>query len=206
MHDKTSRITFLIFKLASQILMPAHRANPGFFRTYHGDRLAFDQNISRVKINLRRIGKYRSARIRFDERCFHLLDLVGNHRPLCGLTCQQIAQFGLFGRQLVTLGPQGHFFQPPQRSQTHIKHRIGLIFGQAKLRHQFIAGVICLTNNGNHFIQIQINNQIAFEHLKPRGNSAQTVFCTPLQHHAAMRQPCIQRAAQIHNPGPAIRI
>ena len=97
MHHHTGRITFLIFKLASQILMPAHRANPAFFRTYHGDRLAFDQNFRRVKINLRRIGKYRSARIRFDERCFHLLDLVGNHRPLCGLTAKQITQFSLFG-------------------------------------------------------------------------------------------------------------
>ena len=67
MQHHTGRITFLIFKLASQILMPAHRANPAFFRTYHGDRLAFDQNFRRVKINLRRIGKYRSARIRFDE-------------------------------------------------------------------------------------------------------------------------------------------
>ena len=51
--------------------------------------------------------------------------------------------------------------------------------------------MIGLTDNLDDLIQIQIDNQIAFQHLKSRGDLAKAVFRPSLQHGPTMRQPRI---------------
>ena len=66
--------------------------------------------------------------------------------------------------------------------------------------------MIGLTNNRNHFVNIQKDDQIAVKHFKPAGDLSKTMMRSALQNDTAMREPCIQHLTQIHHHRTAICI
>ena len=180
--------------------MALHRADPAHLGQDHRHRLALDHAVHVQRLNIDRGGNFRPplpARRRFAEQAADLAQLIADARPLQGLVSHQRGQALLFVQQAVTFGAQFDFLQLAQGAQAHVQDRLGLNLGQAHaaapiLGQQARLGFVMGADDLDHAVEVQIGDDIAFQHLQPGGDLAQTETRTTQQHVAAVPQKRLQ--------------
>ncbi len=88
------------------------------------------------------------------------------------------------------------FLQLAQGAQPHVEDRLGLHIGEHEAPNQFGLRLVLLADDANHLVQVEIGDEIAFQHFQPVLDLAQPMFGAALQHHLAVRQPFGQRLGQ----------
>ncbi len=94
-----------------------------------------------------------------------------------------------------------HFLELAQGPQPHIENGFGLPVGELERGDQFGLGFVLGADDPDHFVEIQIDGEIAFQHFQPIGDARQPVAAAPTEHVAAMIEERGQRLAQTHHAG-----
>ena len=63
-----------------------------------------------------------------------------------------------------------HFLQLAQGAQAHVEDRFGLVVGEPKRLHQLGFRLILGSDDFDHLVEVEINGEIALQHLQARGD------------------------------------
>ena len=121
-------------------------------------------------------------------------------------TFDQFDQFFAFRFQALKLAPKLHFFQPAERTQTHVKNGLGLPVIQLELSHHNGLWLIFVTDDFNDAIKVQKRNDITLKQFKAAIDLFQPVLRFAHQHFDLVCQPTQQNLAQAHNLGRPVGI
>ena len=95
--------------------------------------------------------------IRRSERSF------GEERSFFSSFCSLVSD--------VMLGADFHFLELAQGAQAHVEDRVGLDLGELERLHQRRLGLILGADDLDDLVEVQIDGEIAFQHLEPRRRS-----------------------------------
>ena len=130
------------------------------------------------------------------KRSFSALISSAMRLPLLVLGGEQRLQlFPLLG-QLVVLAPDLHLLELAQRAQPHIEDRLGLHVGELERLHQRRLRLVLLADDFDDLVDVEIDDEIAVEHLEPMVDLGEAEFRAADQHLLAMVEPFAQDLAQ----------
>ena len=197
-------VAFLVFHAGNIVAMALHRTDPAALGDDHGQRLALDHGLQRHLdgcVSLFQPGAPRAQRRILGIVLAQLGNVLLQPRALPGGAFEQLHQPVTFLGQHVALALQLHLLQLAQGAQPHVQDRLGLPVGKLELFHQHRLGLILGPDDGDHPVEIEIGDDIAFEQFQPRIDGIQPVLRTALQHDNLVLQPMLQHLAQPHHHG-----
>ena len=187
--------------------MPSRRANPAFLGKDDGDRLALDKGMRPPS---------RRARAPLRSRCAARPSApspnflrVSSSSPAIRLPAQllileQRLHFLALLRKRFVFAADLDLFQPAQRTKPHIEDRIGLHIGQREALHQARLRFVFLADDPDHLVEVEIDREIALQHLQPSLDGGEAMTGASDQHLVAMIQPrpqnvssCITRGVRV---------
>lgn len=105
----------------------------------------------------------------------------------------------LFLGELSVLLAQLHFLELAQRLQPHIEDGFGLIVGEREGGDQRRLGVVLLADDADDLIEIEVGNDVAFEHFEAIGDLLKPVLAAADQHDLAVIEPRLERIGKTHD-------
>ena len=93
-----------------------------------------------------------------------------------------------------------HLFQAAEASQAHVQDGFCLGFAQGEVRHQAGFGLVFLADDADDVVDVEVDDQVAVQHLDPAFDRRQTVVRSPHQHVMAVVEPAPQHLRQRHDP------
>ena len=151
--------------------MPGAGAYPAFLADNDGDRLIHHLDLQH---SLLLALNQRSARV-----CEGLgigLDFFDHEAAQGGGAAQQFFEFFLVFQQLFQLLLDLDGLQPRQLPQANVQDVIGLNLRQLEARNQRFFGLISLTDDGNHLVDIEQHNLAALQNVNARQHLVQPVL------------------------------
>ncbi len=133
-------------------------------------------------------------------------DLIGDRAPLPFLARQQRSELCFLGREPVDLLADLDLLEPAQSPQPHIEDRLGLDLGQIPAGHHLGLRVVAFTDDPDHLVEIDIDDDLPAQNLHAAGNRREAVAALALQHYPAVVEKGLQRLLQVHHPGDAERV
>ncbi len=92
-----------------------------------------------------------------------------------------------------------HLLEPAQRPQAHVQDSLCLRIGQRKPLHQPRLRMLLFADDRDHLVKIEIDEQIAVQHLQPALDRGEPVAGTADQDIVAVIQPGAQDLLQAHD-------
>ena len=191
MQRLAGAVAVLELQFGVQRLVALQGADPAHLRQDHGHRLTLDHGLQVDHGHLGGLadrGAALTLGARLAEQVAHLLQLVRDARPLRGLAVQHRLKPLAFGQQGVAFGAQLDLLKLAQGAQAHVQDRLDLHVVQAELCHHHGLGLVLGPDDLDHAVQVQIGNQIAFQHLQARRDLVQTIGRTAHKNVAAVVQ------------------
>ena len=161
--------------------------HPAALRQHNGDRLRRQHVVLAHRLRFFALFQRRTAIVAIGIGVSLQLFLQQvTHLALGG---QNALQLIAFFRQLVLLATNFDLFQFGKMTQFQFEDRFSLGFRNAKPRHQLRLRFIFMTNDFNHFVNVEERHQQTFEDVQALEDFFQTVVQTTSHGIAAERQP-----------------
>ena len=208
MKDETPFVAVAIFELLIQRNGSLHDSHPTHLRADDRRRLAFNQCLRGQIVDLRRFREFGPSGAPGSRAAEFFLDLRQirtDPLPLEFFAVFEVIKFAAFKDQIIALSPELRFLQFPQISQPHVQDCFRLLIHQFEFGDQDLLGMLLVSDDFNHAIQVEVGDYIALEHQKPCIDLLKPVLGSPLQNLALVVEKRLQQFLERANFGrPAV--
>ena len=97
------------------------------------------------------------------------------------------------------LGADLHLLEATEIAEAHVQDRLGLDVGELELLHQDRLRLVLVADDLDHPVEVEIDDQVAFEHLQAAGDLFQPMGGAPDQHLAPVGEPFAEHLAEAHD-------
>ncbi len=181
-------------------LMAADGADPSLLGQHDGDRLLLDHRLGELGLDaFWRLGEARAAfaeRGLLAELVLEGLDLVGDRLPLLVFRGEQRFQLLAFLGQALMLALDLDLLELAQRAQPHVEDGLGLHLGELESLHQRGLRLVLLADDFDDLVDVEIDDEVAVEHLEPVVDLGEAELRAADQHHLAVVEPFAQHLPQ----------
>ena len=135
------------------------------------------------------------------EGLLQFADLPGDLAPLLAVRPEQRFQMRLLFSEGPMLGPELDLLKLAQRTQAHVEDGFGLHVREVESRDQRGLGVVLLADDADDFIEIEIGDDVAIEHLEAPADLGKPVLRAADQHFLAVFEPGDDGLLEVHHLG-----
>ena len=202
MDHEGRTIAFLVFEILIQRQMSLCTADPALLRQDHRYRLLLDHRVHAEFDRGRRFPNAGAAGPQCRVFAIFLaqrIEIALQARALACWRAKQLFQFVLFLEQIVLFLAKLHFLKLAQTAQPHVQDRFGLPVGQAEFLHHHRLGLILVTDDLDHPVEVEEGDDVAFDQLQPPRDLVQPVLAAALQNVDLAGDPVIQQFLQPHH-------